>query len=98
MRKLLVFLLLGGGSVALACTLNPQPLPPESAFGDADGGATRADGAANGSSGGAGSDSGKAYGDAAPPPPYQEAGTDAGALDAAPDAPSDAPADAEDSG
>lgn len=78
--------------LAAACSLNPQPLPPESSADAptaADGGAKEdgatyngADSGAPGPSDGGGGDTDAASGDAAP--------------DAAPDAPDDAPADAPD--
>lgn len=88
--------------VAIACTINPQPLPPSAdlatdasfpredgaagAFGDSGGGSS-----SGGSSGSSGADGSPGEDAANPPPP--EAGTDA-----ASDAPEDSPSDAQDDG
>jgi hypothetical protein len=97
-RQVLLAVFLGSATaLAIACTINPQPLPPES-FGDSDAG-TKADGSTNpgtsGSSGGGGSSSGSSgtssggFGD--------DAGqaSDSGASDAQPP-PIDAGTDASD--
>jgi hypothetical protein len=98
MRRRFIFVLGAGWLISAACSLNPQPLPPEEPSSDvnADGGSDF--GGGNGETDAAsvptsGSDSGTAtdasnHSDAAAPPP------DGGSLDAG-DAASDAPPDGE---
>jgi hypothetical protein len=101
MRKPLLAVLGAGVLVAVACSLNPQPLPPESSFGGApeepdashenDASAAQGGSSSGGSSGTtSGPDSGQ---DATGQPPPSDGGADAPS-----DAPADAPTDAEDAG
>ena len=91
MTRVRFALLLAGAMLAFAaCSLNPQPFPPQSS----DYGGTSAD---------ASTDSAVMHGDggfdvnvAPPDSGFADAGKDSGAIDAAPDAESDATTDADD--